>query len=53
MVKSDALVGIVGGYAYTGQLPSHRPASDYTPRMTPMHPDVSAPLEASQILWQH
>src|SRR5215472_6223452 len=53
MVKSDALVGIVGGYAYTGQVPSNRPASDYTPRMTPMHPDVSAPLEASQILWQH
>jgi glycogen phosphorylase len=53
MVKSDALVGIVGGYAYTGQVPSNRPASDYTPRMMPMHPDVSAPLEASLILWQH
>ena len=52
MHRGDALVGIVGGFAYDGQAPSNRPASDYTPRMIPVGSDVNVPLESSQILWQ-
>ncbi|MBV8135637.1 MAG: alpha-glucan family phosphorylase, partial [Deltaproteobacteria bacterium] len=52
MHRGDALVGIVGGFTYDEQVPSNRPASHYTPRMIPAAPEVSIPLESSQILWQ-
>jgi glycogen phosphorylase len=38
---------------YRASVPATRPASDYTPRVIPFHPNVSVPLEAAQILWQH
>jgi starch phosphorylase len=37
---------------YSAQVPATRPASDYTPRLVPHHPEVAVPLEAGQILWQ-
>ncbi|MGA3098132.1 MAG: alpha-glucan family phosphorylase [Bryobacteraceae bacterium] len=41
-----------GAYAYTGQIPATRPATDYTARAIPYHAGVAVPLEAAQILWQ-
>ncbi|MGB7266902.1 MAG: alpha-glucan family phosphorylase, partial [Terracidiphilus sp.] len=37
---------------YFAEVPASRPASDYTPRIRPFHPDAAVPLEASEILWQ-
>jgi starch phosphorylase len=38
---------------YTATVPATRPASDYTPRVIPSHPNAFVPLEAAQILWEH
>jgi starch phosphorylase len=46
------LVGTPNGYAYRAELPSTRPASDYTVRVIPQREAVAVPLEAAQILWQ-
>ena len=35
-----------------GQVPSSRPAADYTPRIVPAFRDAQVPLEAKEILWQ-
>jgi starch phosphorylase len=40
-------------YLYTAQVPATRPASDFTPRITPYFQGVAVPLEISLILWQH
>jgi starch phosphorylase len=37
---------------FLGEVPSARPAADYTPRLVPFHTNASVPLEAHQILWQ-
>jgi starch phosphorylase len=37
---------------YRATLPTTRPASDYTARVTPHHPGVAIPLESARILWQ-
>jgi starch phosphorylase len=37
---------------YSAQMSAIRPASDYTARIIPHHPNASVPLEARQILWQ-
>jgi len=52
MTRGEALVGSVSGFIYTAQVPSSRPADDYTPRIVPAFRDVHVPLEAKQILWQ-
>ncbi len=52
MTRGEALVGAVNGFIYTGQVPSKRPADDYTPRIVPAFHGVRVPLEAGQILWQ-
>jgi starch phosphorylase len=41
-----------GESLYSTQVPATRPASDYTVRVIPQHPNASVPLEAGQILWQ-
>ena len=41
-----------GGYRYSAEVPSDRPAADYTPRIVSRFPGASIPLEARQILWQ-
>ena len=41
-----------GAFVYSAQVPATRPASDYTVRIIPHHPNASVPLEAGQILWQ-
>ena len=40
------------GYIYSGQVPTTRPAADYTARVIPHCDGVAIPLEAAQILWQ-
>lgn len=52
MVPGRKLAGSVHGYAYEATVSASRPASDYTPRIIPWHPEVQVPLEATQILWQ-
>src|SRR5579883_250246 len=52
MTRGDALVGSAGGYCFSARVPANRPASDYTARIVPFHPDARVPLEASEILWQ-
>jgi starch phosphorylase len=41
-----------GWLVYSAQIPASRPASDYTARIIPHHPNASVPLEAEQVLWQ-
>ena len=40
------------GYIYSVQVPTIRPATDYTARVIPRCDGVAIPLEAAQILWQ-
>ena len=52
MTRGRQLVGAANGYMYSAQVSASRPATDYTPRLLPSHPDAVVPLEAAQILWQ-
>ena len=38
-------------WRYCGSAPATRPACEYTPRILAVHPGVTVPLEAGQILW--
>jgi starch phosphorylase len=46
------LVGATNGYAYHAEVPSTRPAMDYTARIIAHRDDVAIPLEDAHILWQ-
>ncbi|MFZ0468166.1 MAG: alpha-glucan family phosphorylase [Thiogranum sp.] len=46
------LVGAANGYAYRAEVPSARPATDYTVRLMPHRDGVAVPLEDAHILWQ-
>ena len=52
MSRGAALIGSTGGCTYSARIPADRPASDYTPRVVPFHPDARIPLEAPEIRWQ-
>ena len=52
MTRNGALAGAGGGYAYVGQVPATRPATDFTARMIPHCEGVAIPLEDERILWQ-
>jgi starch phosphorylase len=41
-----------GVFTYSLHVPATRPASDYTVRIVPHHPNAFVPLEAGQITWQ-
>ena len=49
--RGELLAGTVNAYVYQGTIPSDRPASDYTPRIVPVHGEASVPLETDLILW--
>jgi starch phosphorylase len=51
MMRGEQLVG-ANGYIYSAQVPSTRPATDYTARVIPHRSGVAIPLEAARILWQ-
>ncbi len=53
MTRSEPLVGAIHGYLYTCEVANERPATDYTARIVPFHPEALIPLEANQILWEH
>lgn len=53
MKNIEPLVGAVHGYLYTYTITTRRPATDYTVRVIPAHPQAKIPLEAHQILWEH
>ncbi len=50
MVRGEPLVD-ENAWRYSAAVPANRPASDFTPRVIPFHPEVIVPLEAAQILW--
>jgi starch phosphorylase len=52
MTPSEPLIGAVNGYLFAARVPASRPASDYTPRVIPNHPQAVVPLEAAQVLWR-
>ena len=51
MHRSEPLVGAIHGYLYTCEVTGGRPATDYTVRIVPFHPEATIPIEANQILW--
>jgi starch phosphorylase len=44
--------GEANGSKYSTQVPTTRPATDYTARLIPQFAGVAVPLEATRILWQ-
>jgi starch phosphorylase len=52
MNRGDLLAGSVDAFTYKAEVPSSRPAGDYTPRIVPALSDAQVPLEAKEILWQ-
>jgi starch phosphorylase len=52
MDRSGTSPDTQGLYTYLAQVSATRPASDYTARIVPHHPNALVPLEASQIVWQ-
>jgi len=53
MTECEACTDLLGTFIYSAQVPATRPATDYTVRIIPHHPNASVPLEAGRILWQH
>jgi len=52
MTRAEATAGAAAELVYIAQVPAARPASDYTPRIVPYHPDAAVPLEINRIQWQ-
>jgi starch phosphorylase len=52
MARVRPLVGATNGYAYRAEVPSARPATDYTARVIPRQAGAAVPLEEAHILWQ-
>ena len=52
MKRVSQLAGTQGGYDYSIEVSTNRPATDYTPRLVPRYNGVGVPLEEEQILWQ-
>jgi len=52
MKRTDTLAGAANAFIYTAEVPSSRPANDYTARIVPASADAHIPLEEKQILWQ-
>ena len=52
MTRGASIAGATNGYTFRACVPASRPATAYTPRLIPHHPEAAVPLEAAQILWQ-
>lgn len=50
--REQAIPGAAHGYVYAGEVATSRPASDYTLRLVPHHPDAFVPAELPLIAWQ-
>jgi starch phosphorylase len=53
MTRGDNLESESNAFIYHTSVSTHRAASDFTARAIPVIPDVSVPLEISNITWQH
>jgi len=53
MKRGDNLESESNAYTYYASVSTHRAVSDFTARAIPLIPDVSVPLEISNITWQH
>jgi hypothetical protein len=53
MERDKQVEGEPNAYRYSAFVSAHRLASDFTPRVIPVIRGVSAPLEISNITWQH
>jgi len=53
MKRGDNLEGESNAYTYYASVSTNRAFSDFTARAIPIIPDVSVPLEISNITWQH
>jgi starch phosphorylase len=54
MVSTEGTVGLEDSHTtpvYRARVPAARPASDYTPRVVPHHPQARIPLEAPYVRW--
>ncbi|HCE44912.1 MAG TPA: DUF3417 domain-containing protein [Lentisphaeria bacterium] len=51
-MKQGQSAGASGGFSYSANVPSARPAGDYTVRVIPHRDSVAIPLEDSRVLWQ-
>ncbi|MBI4774427.1 MAG: alpha-glucan family phosphorylase [Deltaproteobacteria bacterium] len=51
MKPGEEITGSAGGYMYTGEIPSRRPAGDYTPRIIPAFEGALVPIETNRICW--
>ncbi|WP_291125200.1 alpha-glucan family phosphorylase [Flavobacterium sp. UBA6031] len=53
VTRGDNLEGESNAFTYHASVSTHRAVSDFTVRAIPVIPDVSVPLEISNITWQH
>jgi glycogen phosphorylase len=51
MRRGQPVLGFGNGFEYIVQIPSDRPAADYTPRLIPARRGAFVPLETPYILW--
>jgi starch phosphorylase len=51
MTRVERLAGSASGFLYSVRIPPTRAASDFTPRLIPLHSGALVPLEAPFILW--
>jgi starch phosphorylase len=51
MIQEEEGSNPARGHAFGVRIPSHRPATDYTPRIIPAFDGALVPIEANQILW--
>jgi starch phosphorylase len=52
VAASHSSTDSAGALLYSVRIPAKRPATDYSARLIPFHPNAAVPLEAAQILWQ-
>jgi starch phosphorylase len=50
MVRGEQLAG-ESAWRYSAVVSADRPASDFTPRIIPFHPEAFVPIESAEILW--
>jgi starch phosphorylase len=50
-LRCEPLPGATHAFVYRGSVPAERPASHWTVRVVPHHPDARVPLEAGWIRW--
>lgn len=50
--RGEMITGAVNGYCYQADIKTTQPATDFTPRVIPYHPEVQVPGEIALITWQ-